>query len=235
MKVKRIKVKGHIYYQLYDGDKFEKHIGNGEAYAKYLSALAKLERKKQTLTQRTPTPDMPEGKSDVVYADPPWQYDFDVDSRATENHYPTLTVRQICKLRDRKKVHIQDKFDDNAILYLWTTAPKLNEAFEVIQAWGFTYKTNMVWVKDKIGLGWYCRNQHELLLIAEKGNMPLPEPDVRPSSILNYPRTTHSTKPAEIYGEIEKWYPNRKYLEVFGVETDSRPEYWAVFGDERYV
>lgn len=234
MAIRKKIIKGQTYYALYRGNKFVKHIGNAEAYAKYLNDLEKLESKKRALTQRTPTPDMPTGKFDVIYADAPWRYDFDVDSRATENHYPTLTVNQICKLRDQNKVRIQDKFDDDAILYLWATAPKLNEALEVITVWGFIYKTNMIWVKDKIGLGWYCRNQHELLLIAEKGNMPLPEANVRPSSILPFPRTTHSTKPPEMYKLIETWYPNRKYLEVFGIENDNRPEHWAVFGNEIY-
>lgn len=229
-------VKGQTYYQLRekrDGkDIVLKHIGNAADLARWEKEQAKA------LTvlnpKRTPTPDMPPGVFDVIYADPPWRYDFDVESRATENHYPTLVVGKICKLRDRNKVRIQDKFDENAILYLWATSPKLNEAFEVIMAWGFTYKTNMVWIKDKIGLGWYCRNQHELLLIAEKGEMPLPDATVRPSSVLKYPRTTHSTKPPELYNLIETWYPGRHYLEVFGIENDNRPKHWGVFGDNVY-
>lgn len=232
MHIRTIKKGKYIYYALYEGNKFIKHIGNDAALTKWEKEQAKAQAVLNP--KRIPTPDMPSGVFDVIYADPPWRYDFDVESRATENHYPTLTVKGICKLRDRNKVRIQDKFDDNAILYLWATAPKLNEALEVIRAWGFTYKTNMVWVKDKIGLGWYCRNQHELLLIAEKGNMPLPEPDVRPVSILNYPRTTHSTKPPEIYGEIEKWYPGRRYFEVFGIKNSVRPANWEVFGNDIY-
>ena len=222
------------YYQLYKKGKFVRHIGNAEEYAKYLRDLEKVEAKRQALTQRVFTPDMPSGKHDVIYADPPWRYDFDVESRATENHYPTLLVKDICRLKDKNKVRIQDKFQDNAVLYLWATAPKLNESFQVIREWGFTYKTNMVWTKEKIGLGWYCRNQHELLLIAEKGDMPLPEANVRPPSILKYPRTTHSTKPPELYKLIETWYPNRLYLEVFGVKNETRPDYWAVFGNDVY-
>jgi len=180
------------------------------------------------------TPDMPTGKYDIIYADPPWRYDFNVGSRATENHYPTLTLKQIRTLRDKKGVHIQDKIESNAILYLWATAPKLNEAMEVLKAWGFTYKTNMVWVKDKIGLGWYARNQHELLLIGEKGEMPLPNNAVRPPSVLSFQRTTHSTKPLEMYSLLERWYPSRAYLEVFGTKNDVRPSSWGVFGNNVY-
>lgn len=223
------------YYELWDKGHFVKHIGNAEKYEKYLADLEKKERSLAQLNGVVPkanTPDMPDGKFDVIYTDPPWRYDFDVESRATENHYPTLKVSEIRNIKDKKGIGIRDKRDDNCILYMWATAPKLNEAFEVIRAWGFTYKTNMVWVKDKIGLGWYCRNQHELLLIAERGEMPLPAADIRPSSVLSFPRTTHSTKPQEIYNLIEKWYPNRKYLEVFGV-NNNRPN-WSVFGNNVY-
>jgi len=230
--IKTVKRGQRIYYQLWDKHKFVKYIGNAEALAKWKKEQAKAFAALNP--KRIPTPDMPGGTYDVIYADPPWRYDFDVESRATENHYPTLLVKDICKLRDRHKVRIQDKFDDNAILYLWATAPKLNEAFEVIREWGFIYKTNMIWVKDKIGLGWYCRNQHELLLIAEKGQMPLPDAAVRPSSILSYPRTTHSAKPTEMYTLIETWYPGRKYLEVFGIPNKARPGNWVVFGNGIY-
>jgi len=224
------------YYELWECHKFVRHIGNEEAYLKYQRDLEKHRRATAALESptRPPTPDMPSGVFDIALADPPWRYDFDVESRATENHYPTLTLREICRLRDSNKVTVQAKFDDNAILFLWATAPKLNEALEVIKAWGFTYKTNMVWVKDKIGLGWYVRNRHEMILIAEKGDMPLPEANVRPASTLEYPRTTHSTKPPEFYSLIETWYPGRRYIEVFGIENEARPKHWAVFGNKLY-
>lgn len=232
MHIREVKRGKNTYYELRAGNRFIQHIGNAEKLAKWQQQQDKA---KAVLNPSKPiTPNLPSGKYDVILADPPWRYDFDVESRATENHYPTLLVKEICRLKDTNKVRIQDKFDTNAVLYLWATAPKLNEAFEVIRAWGFVYKTNMIWVKDKIGLGWYCRNQHELLLIAEKGNMPLPKAAVRPSSVLNFPRTTHSTKPLEMYAEIERWYPGHKYLEVFGTPNNTRPEYWAVFGNNVY-
>jgi len=177
---------------------------------------------------------LPPGIFSVIYADPPWRYDFDVDSRATEKHYPTLTESQISNYVDLSGIKIQSKFADDAILYLWATAPKLDIAMNVIERWGFTYKTNMVWVKDKIGLGWYCRNQHELLLIAERGNMPLPAPAIRPPSTFSYPRSNHSRKPIEIYDIIEKCYPSDKYLELFGLKTDKPRPKWVIFGNEIY-
>lgn len=234
--IEKHRVNGHTYYRLVEKRNGKrvvlKHLGNEEAYQKYLQRKEKAWAIVNDTDARPATPDMPDGKFDVIYADAPWRYDFDVESRATEKHYPTLLVKDICKLKDTHKVKIQEKFAENAILFLWATAPKLNEAFQVITAWGFTYKTNMVWVKDKIGLGWYCRNQHELLLIAVKGEMPLPDAPARPPSVLELPRTTHSTKPKKYYDLIEQMYPGRKYLEVFGLDNQ-RPN-WTVFGNNVY-
>lgn len=196
--------------------------------------IERLKRKaKQRAAKPAPNPTLPNGKFSVVYADPPWRYDFDVDSRATEKHYPTLTLPEIINYRDSRGTLITDKFADDCILFLWATAPKLNEALEIIKAWGFTYKTNLIWAKDKMGLGWYCRNQHELLLIAEKGAMPLPPPTCRPRSIVKAPRTNHSQKPRQIYRVIEKAYPGYQYLELFGLKNGRK--HWVVWGNELYA
>jgi N6-adenosine-specific RNA methylase IME4 len=66
----------------------------------------------------------------------------------------------------------------DAVLFMWTTASHLQESFQVLAAWGFEYKTNAVWVKDKIGLGYFIRGQHEHLLIATRGDMPCPLPAI---------------------------------------------------------
>jgi N6-adenosine-specific RNA methylase IME4 len=192
-----------------------------------------IQRAKQRIAKPAPNPTLPEGRYSVVYADPPWRYDFDVDSRATENHYPTLALPDIIKYRDNQGTPITDKFADNCILFLWATAPKLNEALELIKAWGFTYKTHLIWAKDKMGLGWYCRNQHELLLIAEKGTMPLPPPASRPKSIVTAPRTNHSKKPRKIYGLIERAYPGYQYLEFFGFKNSRK--HWVAWGNGHYT
>lgn len=100
-------------------------------------------------------------KYEVIYADPPWRYDFSKsNSREIENQYPTMSVDEICSLKVPTA--------DNAVLYLWATAPKLLEALRVMDAWGFEYKTNAVWDKQIIGMGYWFRGQHELLLVVEK-------------------------------------------------------------------
>ena len=170
------------------------------------------------------TPRLPDGKYNVIYADPPWRYDFSVsDSREIENHYPTMEIEDICALP------ISDLAADDCVLFVWGTSPKLRECFAVIDAWGFEYKTCMVWVKDKIGMGYYARQRHELLLIATKGNPPVPEPSSRPDSVVNGERTVHSRKPALFYGLIEKMYPDSQKVELF---CRTPQQGWSVWGNE---
>ena len=60
--------------------------------------------------------------------------------------------------------------EEDAVLFMWATSPKLTEALEVMTAWGFSYRTCTVWVKDRIGMGYYARQQHELVLIGKRGH-----------------------------------------------------------------
>jgi len=164
---------------------------------------------------------LPEGKFNVIYADPPWKYDFSkAFSDSIPAHYPVMDLDKICNLKIPSS--------DNAVLFLWVTNPKLEEAFQVINAWGFIYKTNFVWVKDKIGLGYYCRNQHELLLIAIKGNFSPPEEKNRVSSVIKAIRKKHSVKPEIVYDIIEKMYPNQKYLELFARNKRKKWSGWGL-------
>ena len=168
----------------------------------------------------------PEGKFQVIYADPPWRYEnppMGGSNRSIENHYPTMNLVEICAL------DIGLVADDNCVLFLWATAPKLSECMEVITAWGFTYRTCMVWIKDKIGMGYHARNQHEILLIAKRGEMAPPEPSDRPSSVLQAPRLEHSAKPLEYYDIIERMYPKQNKLELF---CRSPRDGWAVWGNQ---
>ncbi len=166
---------------------------------------------------------LPEGQFNVILADPPWQYQFsETYSRSIPAHYPDMDLKAICDLK--RKLPIAK----NAILFLWATSPKLEEAFEVIESWGFEYKTSLVWVKDKIGMGYYCRGQHELLLIATKGDFPIPLPKNRFASVINAPRTKHSEKPKVVYEMVEKMYPNKKYLELFARNKRKNWEGWGL-------
>jgi N6-adenosine-specific RNA methylase IME4 len=172
------------------------------------------------LAQVAPKPAV--GTYPVICADPPWRYEQAVTAtRAIENHYPTMAVEDI--------VALPCPADDDAVLFLWATNPKLIEAMQVMQAWGFEYRTNIVWVKDRPGMGYYARGQHELLLIGRRGSFPVPDPEDRPSSVLEAPRQQHSQKPDSSYALIERMYPAHKKLEMFS----RRPRAgWDVWGNQ---
>jgi N6-adenosine-specific RNA methylase IME4 len=141
---------------------------------------------------------------------------------APENHYPTLPLTEI---KDLKPPAAED-----AVLFLWAVNCLLPEALEVISAWEFNYKSNLVWVKPSLGLGYWTRNPHELLLFATRGNVPLPESDQRPDSVIEAKRGRHSQKPAAVYALIERAYPQHSKLELFARGTP-RPG-WHAWGNE---
>lgn len=158
----------------------------------------------------------------VLYADPPWRYDYaPAESRAIENQYPTLSVEDICALP------VEALAAEDAVLYLWATSPKLVEALQVMAAWGFAYRTCAVWDKGVIGMGYYFRQQHEILLVGTRGHLPAPAPENRPSSVINAPRGVHSEKPAKVAELLEAMYPGLPKVELFC--RTARPG-WATWG-----
>ncbi len=162
----------------------------------------------------------------VIYADPPWRYEnpsMGGTNRSIENHYPTMSLDEICALP------VADLATEDAILYLWATAPKLAESMKVIEAWGFEYRTGMVWDKMKIGMGYWTRNQHEHLLICRRGQFPPPKTGEQPPSVVQIPRGEHSAKPAGFYEIIEAAYPELPKIELF---CRSPRDGWAVWGNQ---
>jgi N6-adenosine-specific RNA methylase IME4 len=161
-------------------------------------------------------------KFPIIYADPPWRFENRMsDTRRIENHYPTMALEEICALE------VAELSTPDAVLFIWSPASILDECIEVITAWGFEYKTCVVWVKDKIGMGFYVRNQHELLLIATRGSPPMPAEDDRASSVIHAPRTEHSEKPAEFYELIETMYPELPKIELFARAARDGWERWG--------
>jgi N6-adenosine-specific RNA methylase IME4 len=164
------------------------------------------------------------GRFPLIYADPPWQYDFSVDDAdQIENHYPTMPLEEICAL------NISEAATDDCVLFLWATSPKLPEALQVIAAWGFAYRTCAVWDKEWIGPGYYFRQRHELLLVATRGSLPVPLPSNRPDSVFAERRTAHSKKPEIAYQVIERMYPELPKLELF---SRGPRDGWRAWGNE---
>lgn len=189
-----------------------------------LRSLAKYHKLEAMRRKREDAPPPPEGKYNLILADPPWRYEHvKTENRAIENHYPTMTLDEICALP------VADLANDDAVLFLWATSPKLAEAMRVIEAWGFMYRTCMVWVKDKIGMGYYARQRHELLLIATRGTPGTPLPADRGDSVIEAPRGPHSEKPAAAYEAIERMYPFAMKVELFARTSRNG---WSSWGNE---
>ncbi|MFW6122130.1 MAG: MT-A70 family methyltransferase, partial [Petrotogales bacterium] len=184
------------------------------------------EKQKQIQKQNKPTKNMPKDTYSVIYADPPWRYNFSkTRNREIENQYPTMTLEEI------KNIELP-KTTDDAVLYLWATAPKLVEALEVMKTWGFTYKTHAIWDKQQIGMGYWFRNQHELLLVGTKGNFSPPSEKNRTSSIFKHKRGKHSKKPDEIRTLINKWFPEEKKIELFARQKTKNWDIWGTTTNE---
>ena len=164
----------------------------------------------------------PEGEYQVLYVDPPWRYEFsETTSREIENQYPTMELDEI--------KGIEPPAADDCVLFMWATAPKLDQALEVMESWGFQYRTNLVWVKHAIGMGYYARSRHELLLVGKKGNLPVPDPANRPDSVIEAPRLEHSAKPPVVYELLESMYPDAAKAELF---ARGRRDGWESWGNE---
>ena len=126
-------------------------------------------------------------KYQIIYADPPWRYAFSKDySDSIERHYSTMELEDICNL--------DIPSEENSVLFLWATAPKLREALKVMKSWGFEYKTHAIWDKEWIGMGYWFRGQHELLLVGTKGKFSPPKRTELISSIVKQKREGHSKK-----------------------------------------
>lgn len=146
---------------------------------------------------------------EVIYADPPWQYSTGTTTpnRQIENHYPTIATSEIASM--------DVPAAEDCVLYLWATVPLLPDGLQVLDAWGFQYKSHVCWDKRRIGLGHWFRVSHELLLLGVRGKVSPPEPRLRFNSVLSVKRGKHSRKPDEARQMIERTWPNHSRLEMF--------------------
>lgn len=155
---------------------------------------------------------LPDRKYVVIVADPewrfePWSRETGMD-RAADNHYPT-SVLDVIAARDVASIAA-----DDAVLYLWATAPMLPHALLVMAAWGFDYKSHHVWHKDRTGTGYWNRNSHELLLIGTRGSVPAPAPGTQWDSVIDAPVGEHSEKPEIFLRMIEELFPTVPKIEL---------------------
>ena len=160
----------------------------------------------------------------VIVADPAWRYANSGVEGSAESQYSTQTVEEI--IAQPAKWGVQ--FMEEAVLYLWVTNPLLREGLEVLDAWGFTYRTNKVWVKERPTTGFWQLGQHELVLIASRGRFR-PFTDKLPRSILRGGLREHSRKPEALIEQVEGLYPCCKYAELW---ARTEREGWLCKGNE---
>lgn len=176
-----------------------------------------------------------EGRYRVLYADPPWAYNDRGDIvvgkssayKRAEAHYPTMTIAELCKLP------VAAHALPHSVLFCWVTAPMLYAQpgpREVIDAWGFSPKTGLVWDKVLGNFGHYVRACHEHVIIATRGRCVPDEPTPQPDSVQTIRRgDIHSEKPEAFRQIITKLYTQGPYLELFGRKP---VQGWDVFGND---
>lgn len=174
---------------------------------------------------------LPDRKYGVILADPEWR--FEVYSRETgmdraaDNHYPTSSTEAIAA---RPVASIAA---DDCLLLLWATVPMLPEALKVMAAWGFSYKTHFVWLKPNPGTGYWNRNQHELLLLGTRGNIPAPAPGTQFRSTLASDTGAHSEKPPFAHEIAEAYFPSLPKIELNARRVRAGWDAWGLEAPER--
>jgi N6-adenosine-specific RNA methylase IME4 len=177
--------------------------------------------------------DLPSGPFATLLADPPWRFINRTGKVAPEHRrlerYETMTTEDIASLPVREVADVPSH------LYLWVPNALLAEGLRVMDAWGFTYKSNLVWFKtrkdggpDGRGVGFYFRNVTELVLFGVRGSMRTLDPGRSQTNIIRSRKREHSRKPDELYDIIEACSPG-PYLELFARYPR---EGWHVWGNE---
>jgi N6-adenosine-specific RNA methylase IME4 len=172
-------------------------------------------------------------KFHTILADPPWQFANRTGKVAPEHRrlarYSTLPLQEICELP------VMMAAEETAHLYLWVPNALLPDGLEVMKAWGFTYKSNIVWHKvrkdggpDGRGVGFYFRNTTELILFGIRGRMRTLAPGRSQVNIIKSRKQEHSRKPDEQYELIQNCSPG-PYLELFA--RGKRPG-WVLWGNQ---
>ncbi len=163
----------------------------------------------------------------VVCADPPWSFGDKLPgaSRGAEKNYSVMSIDDICKFQ-------LPPIDDNAILFMWRVSSQVAEAYRVVAAWGFTPKTEIVWLKRTsggkrwFGMGRYVRAEHETCIVAVRGRFPVKSKSVR--STFEAQAGRHSEKPEAFYGIVEA-LADGPYVELF---ARRQREGWTCLGNE---
>ncbi len=199
------------------------------------------EQERRTVRNDLPSlyPDLPDKKFDIIYADPPWDYNgkmqfdnsgkaenFDIDKKifisSANFKYPTLKTKELVR------IPIHQIAKDDCLLFMWTTNPHLEQAIQLGKAWGFEYRTvAFIWDKLIHNPGQYTLSNCELCLVFKRGRIPRPRGARNIQQLIRSPRGKHSEKPHEVLESIEKMFPTQDRIELF---ARKKPKGWSVWG-----
>lgn len=168
-------------------------------------------------------------KYQVIYADPPWDYQQCRLSGSAKKHYPTMRIEELCALP------VAEIANRDCALFLWATFPQLPEALRLIQAWGFMYKTvAFVWLKQNrkaltwfYGLGFWTRSNAEICLLATKGHPKRQSAGIH--QLVISPVERHNKKPDEVREKIVALMGDVPRIELFARQQTPG---WDIWGNE---
>lgn len=198
---------------------------------KNLKTVAKQEeRNGKELALATKQRALPTKLFGVILGDPAWRFEpYSRDTgmdRAADNHYPTQETSEI------KALPVGTLAANDCVLFLWATPAMLQEAMQVMRFWGFEYKSQIIWNKDRIGTGYWVRSKHEILLIGTRGNVPAPAPGTQWDSVIDAPVGEHSAKPDVFYELIESYFPNLPKIELNARRARAGWDAWGLEAPE---
>ena len=174
------------------------------------------------------TPQLPDKKYSIIYADPPWQYYKGKGQLPSlskiENHYRTISVDEL------KALPVSSIVDNDCLLFLWTTSIAFPMALTVGESWGFKYITvGFVWDKVNPVYGRYTLSQCEYCLIFRRGKIPQPRGKRNIRQFLSEKKRKHSQKPDEVRNRIVEMFPEQSKIELFAREHHPG---WDTWGNE---
>jgi N6-adenosine-specific RNA methylase IME4 len=168
----------------------------------------------------------------ILLCDPPWDYKGQTqhggtgvkDTGSAAGHYPTLTLKQLMDL------DVQSITADDALMFMWSSSPHLDQAVTLLKVWGFQWATvGFVWDKQRVNPGFYTMSQCELCLVGKRGRIPRPRGARNVRQLVSAMRGEHSEKPGEVRERIVAMFPHHRRVELFARE---RSDGWDAWGNE---
>lgn len=174
-------------------------------------------------------------KYQIIFTDPPWDYKGQTqhggrgtpDTGGALAHYPTMKTAE---MMSTFRPLVDSWADDDCLLFMWATWPHLDQAIQLGVGWGFQYvHTPFIWDKQRVNPGFYTMTQTEPVLCFKRGRIPRPRGSRNQRQLVSEMRTTHSTKPHEVYARVERMFPTQNKIEMFARIQRSG---WDCFGNQ---